>query len=151
MNMAREAVDYLSGMDEVEREDARRLRAEYGTNPLIDAAIQQVIENDPEKNQRLKDLKFESAVRRFNQGVPHPSDPEFSSMLPEAEVVAVDESHALPRYNEKGEVRPMGVHPYAMKSPIRPRTQPVVPLEPRVFPMNCSTIKAEDTLPSSDQ
>ena len=55
-------------------------------------------------------------------------------MLPEAEVVAVDESHALPRYNEKGEVRPMGVHPYAMKSPIRPRTQPVVPLEPRGIP-----------------
>ena len=128
MNLLREGVDVLSGYDDVEREDRRRLRAVYGspgtlwsTNQAEWNQLDRKYDMSPEeaarKEAQLKNMKFESAARRFNEGNPHPSDPEFSSMLPEAEVVAIDESYRLPDSNRQGrDVYPMGVNRYSIGS-----------------------------------
>jgi len=122
MNLLREGVDFLSGYDDVEREDRRRLRAVYGSPATLmstdqaewDRIFGPKGEERRRKEAQLKNMKFESAARRFNEGNPHPSDPEFSSMLPEAEVVAIDESHGLPTSKLGERIYPMGVNQYAV-------------------------------------
>lgn len=127
MNLLREGVDVLSGYDDVEREDRRRLRAVYGSPGVFmstnQAEFNRLSPNytmNPKqaarKEAQLRNMKFESAARRFNEGAPHPSDPEFSSMLPEAEVVTVDESHGLPTSKLGENIYPMGVNQYAVGS-----------------------------------
>ena len=156
MNLLREGVDVLSGYDDVEREDRRRLRAVYGspgalmsTNNAwwnqLDRNYNMSPEEADRKEAQLRNMKFESAARRFNEGNPHPSDPEFSSMLPEAEVVTFDESHGLPRNRRDGKpIFPMGVHQYSIgwqpeysKEPVHGYLAgPYRPYERRAYPMS---------------
>ena len=149
MNMLREGIDFLSGYDDVEREDRRRLRAVYGSPGSLMSTDQAEWDRvfgpkGQERNRKeaeLRNMKFESAARRFNEGNPHPSDPEFSSMLPEAEVVAVDESHGLPTSKLGENIYPMGVNRYAIGSQygLKPyhgaMGLPSRPYERRAYPM----------------